>query len=793
MAVQFLEVDTSITQTDNINKLLKESGNATDEILLDIESISVKETNVNHVIEGTSYNFNTELTLNIKPYSDTHSKEKSTTAKTVYNRVEPGFVGDDNFNWELNEDSYNYLIEDITTVMREEVNKSPRFSQDVKYPFNVEITNNNGYYTLNIISHVASPTYIGSKLYSLYFKKSLRMSFNSDITLILKDLGESPYSNYQQVKDGKYGDLNGFIEHKAYSLREVNVPLYTLGRLYNEASLIYNTFMPLYVNKLQGRDFQEVVNDNPTGYGISPLYSYNNCNLNCTYLPPENEKANGDKGTNLSFPYNGENGAYYNIGSYGDIIYDLPVLTVTGNGNKWTGSTTIRILKRPFNYLFRVFLSENYPDGLTVSGVNGETTDYKLTYTFRWTYNRDNLIVDIDVLDSQNKDPQHDVFIDHVYNYSAILFNKWMNEHYNEFIRFIFKEASDTDVNDFANRVKFYLDDNKLLADKNNTRSGSNSNLFNLGFANFESFFIGGSIYINALHNDTYNPSDYTDVVADGFIYPWDDDIPDDVVIDKYANKGYLVEGNKIRFGYNIGNDTFDVDLSNLQVNYENKYTTNGVLSDDGDSLRMYYNDYDSTTNNTSYYDIDVSKLNDKTNPIVDVRPGVNDFTMTFVYKDGSEKVFPNYQIFFEKIVTESVERVLEEIETIIKEKLNEAIQKIMDMGWNVKEVPDQNYTLTTSSSDPDEPWNYDLNGITCIVSTFNGNATINIPRPATESNKTVMIIKGNGDQDSLMYINCASGVSIIPSDFQPMRRLGNAITLMYIGNGVYRSIGELP
>lgn len=93
-------------------------------------------------------------------------------------------------------------------------------------------------------------------------------------------------------------------------------------------------------------------------------------------------------------------------------------------------------------------------------------------------------------------------------------------------------------------------------------------------------------------------------------------------------------------------------------------------------------------------------------------------------------------------------------------------------------------------------PSGEDFNGNTIIR--MNNNSlmvTFNLVKPPVEAdfiNKSIIVRKTGGDQDTLCDIVCGTGVTIIPADANVLRRVGSTYEFVYIGNGVYDAYGEL-
>lgn len=162
-----IKVDSRLTQTENLNKLLEDAGIGADR-RRDFESISILEED--NTVNGESYN--TQIQMHLIHGSQTHRKEKKTFASSVYNRMPTGWNNDRGyvFNYDetvrkpLNRDKKAEDLKNLAAM----VNESDKLSQDTKYPFRVNV--NEAYTEIEIIPHLASPCYYGKKKYPLKVK-----------------------------------------------------------------------------------------------------------------------------------------------------------------------------------------------------------------------------------------------------------------------------------------------------------------------------------------------------------------------------------------------------------------------------------------------------------------------------------------------------------------------------------------------------------------------------------------------------------------------------------------------
>lgn len=118
----------------------------------------------------------------------------------------------------------------------------------------------------------------------------------------------------------------------------------------------------------------------------------------------------------------------------------------------------------------------------------------------------------------------------------------------------------------------------------------------------------------------------------------------------------------------------------------------------------------------------------------------------------------------------------------------DEITQYVINNLLNLKYVINtqaEDYTLTQD----------DFNGYTIIHAVKDGNQTITIPKPASEDliGRAVVIHKGAGAAGTLLYLETDTGVELVARDVTPLRRVGSSVCLIYLGNGKFLSLGELP
>lgn len=111
----------------------------------------------------------------------------------------------------------------------------------------------------------------------------------------------------------------------------------------------------------------------------------------------------------------------------------------------------------------------------------------------------------------------------------------------------------------------------------------------------------------------------------------------------------------------------------------------------------------------------------------------------------------------------------------------NNGVNIIENRGYTLKT---ENNHYTTQSSD--------FNCRTIIRANRNGDQTITVTKPDESYIGKSLIIRKTSTTGTTS-IRGASGVTISPADISPLRRTGNTVTLVYVGNGEWDAFGELP
>ena len=150
-------VDPKITQSENLKKLLLESNTKQEDLDKVLDYVPIPEAKT-----VGEKQYNTKLMLILKDNKGTHY--------AAYNRVPPGLKGDSNYVFTYdnvlaeNKLALNRGSEDLI-ILNNMIRESNLFSHDPRYPFRVNP--NNDYTRIEVIPHLDSPCYVGSKEYIL--------------------------------------------------------------------------------------------------------------------------------------------------------------------------------------------------------------------------------------------------------------------------------------------------------------------------------------------------------------------------------------------------------------------------------------------------------------------------------------------------------------------------------------------------------------------------------------------------------------------------------------------------
>lgn len=236
---------------------------------------------------------------------------------------------------------------------------------------------------------------------------------------------------------------------------------------------------------------------------------------------------------------------------------------------------------------------------------------------------------------------------------------------------------------------------------------------------------------------------------------------------DTRSESGKVVDGTKIRFTRNDGT-TFDVDISSA-VSAASKMTGGTLINNT--TLRLTFND-------GSHIDIDLSSLKPSGGG---TSGGGATVTGGYVTKSGS-----SYYIVLNKSDGSTVN-----IDATSLVGAGSGGTGGLPPGtsigtpYRIVHVADQFYTTKKS----------DYDGKTILRGEFNGNQTITVSKPDTEEfvGGALTIRKTAGLPPTVLNLVCGAGVEISPVDITPIRRIGNTVTLVYVGDGKFDAFGETP
>lgn len=133
------------------------------------------------------------------------------------------------------------------------------------------------------------------------------------------------------------------------------------------------------------------------------------------------------------------------------------------------------------------------------------------------------------------------------------------------------------------------------------------------------------------------------------------------------------------------------------------------------------------------------------------------------------------------------------DITPFMNKVINTVINRVIDaLGKSRIITVDTDYTVQQTD--------YDGNTVVrCNKTTVDAGSDIvtqriTVVKPDTENfvGKYITFRKVNNNLNSLLYLDCATGVTILPDDISPIRRAGNEVSLRYVGNGVFDACGEL-
>ena len=215
-----------------------------------------------------------------------------------------------------------------------------------------------------------------------------------------------------------------------------------------------------------------------------------------------------------------------------------------------------------------------------------------------------------------------------------------------------------------------------------------------------------------------------------------------------------------------------------------NTYITEGVL--DGGKLKLKRND-------NSEVEIDVSKLVNGPDNYVSTGSVINGNTLKLNFKDGthididlSSLITPDVFVKSGRLDDTNIVLTMnnnKEVNIDVSDLVNRLIGKVANLQYAINNQAGD-YTLTQD----------DYNGFTIIRGTSEQNQTITLTKPTDDKiGRVVTIRKAAGDLGTLLFLKPAADVTFSPTDASPLRRVGNTVTAVYVGNGVFDLHGELP
>ena len=191
-------VDPKISQSENLMKLLQSNG-VSKEKLQDIKSMSVtpEAKTVNEV------QYNTKLSIKLHSQS-----EEDEPLATAFNRIQPGWVGDNAYVFTYDNTVSTPLkkdgSEEDVTILTRLINESKYFSQDEKYPFKIKV--NTDYTRIEVIPHLDSPCYVGGKEYALKVMLDPRLvKIFEPVTYVVSNMG---FFDSEWMSDGRQDFIN---------------------------------------------------------------------------------------------------------------------------------------------------------------------------------------------------------------------------------------------------------------------------------------------------------------------------------------------------------------------------------------------------------------------------------------------------------------------------------------------------------------------------------------------------------------------------------------------------------
>ena len=256
-----------------------------------------------------------------------------------------------------------------------------------------------------------------------------------------------------------------------------------------------------------------------------------------------------------------------------------------------------------------------------------------------------------------------------------------------------------------------------------------------------------------------------TAVMSDGVEYPVDLSTIIPSVTDKYL-AGLTLTGNTLKAVMSDGAE-YPVDLSSIVPTVTDKYLTGITIT--GNTLTA-------TLSDGTEYSVTLPSGSSGTDTYVNsgridtLDAATLDYELVHKRNDNVE-VKVSLKDMLTALAETIYQRIIDQLDVVDKHRINEQAQ---------------DYTLQAA----------DFDGATIIYAMKVGDIqTITVPRPPTEDfeRRVVIIRKGTPDPTDAVVVLAGDGVTFVPDDAVPLRRIGSEVILLYRGNGRYDLSGELP
>lgn len=196
-------VDLSLSQTENLLKLIARSSPY--EIVGDIESFGVRD-GIHRDEDGNVYN--STLQINLRLGSEAFKNAQTKAIITHYNRIQLPAATEP---IEYDETVHGEATDDNLT---DYVNKMRLFSNDEKYPFNVEMIDGEAF----IMAHPLSPIYFGSATYPIKLTGTITPApLKSHLKFALMSKHHADMDSDVTLYDGNGDDILAMNDHDLLS------------------------------------------------------------------------------------------------------------------------------------------------------------------------------------------------------------------------------------------------------------------------------------------------------------------------------------------------------------------------------------------------------------------------------------------------------------------------------------------------------------------------------------------------------------------------------------------------